>query len=120
MNKASWIGCIIAAVLFVSSVVVFIAAAGAIDTGTGDIVAIRGLGNSGNTIYAMPSARGVAKLLKLGPDAPVVTEDLLHKMVAAVCDRGLQGEVAAVYFAADLLEAQRAAAKAQETTEARR
>ena len=109
MTRTAWI--VIACVAFVSlPFFVAIAAMLGSTASEGDIVSIRGLGNSGNTVYSASARRRALKAVGLDRDGPVVTDAMLRAMVVAVLERAAKGEPDAVDFALDLAHARRQAA----------
>ena len=82
----------------------------------GDIISIRGLGNSGNTVYASSARRRAFKALGLDRGGPEVTDAMVRGMVVGVLERAAKGEPEAVDFAIELARVQREAAATPPTT----
>lgn len=106
MRRTAWIviGC--SALLALPFLVAIFAMLGS-TASEGDIVSIRGLGNSGNTVYSPSSRRRLLKAMGLDRGGPEVTDVMLRGMVAAVLERAAKGEPEAVDFALELARAQR-------------
>jgi hypothetical protein len=86
----------------------------------GDIVSIRGLGNSGNTVYSRSSRRSLLRSLRLDQGGPEVTDAMVRAMVASVLERAAKGEPDAVDFALELARVQRETAASAPPTPAAR
>ena len=100
-----------AGLLLAAAGLLYVIASGQTTTGAGDLLLIRGVGNSGNTFYGYPSARRLERVLRPDQDLPPVTEESLRGMVAAVAERAQRGEVEAVHFMVELAALQRARAQ---------
>ncbi|MBI4605473.1 MAG: hypothetical protein HY721_26200 [Planctomycetes bacterium] len=112
MRRTAWI--VIAACALLAAPFAFAALLmmGSTAAGEGDIVSIRGLAASGNTVYPASSRRRLLKSAGLDRGGPEVTDSMLRAMVAAVLERAAKGEPEAVDFALELARAQREAAAA--------
>jgi len=106
MTRTAWI-VIACVVLLAAPFLVGLVAMLGSTASEGDIVSIRGLGNSGNTVYARTSRRGLIRALRLESNGPEVTDAMLRGMVVAVLERAAKGEPEAIDFALELARAQR-------------
>ena len=111
MTRPGWLavaGCVGIAALGIALVAAF--SGGRVDETDG--VSIRGIGNSGNTLYAVPSARRLSRAMKADRDLPLVTDEELRRAVAAVKERAFAGDVDAANFIIELAAVQRVAVAA--------
>ena len=108
MTRTAWV--VIACFgLLVSPFLVGLAALLGSTASEGDIVSIRGLGNSGNTVYSAAARRRALKALGLDRGGPEVTDAMVRGMVVGVLERASKGEPEAVDFALELARVQREA-----------
>ena len=110
MTRSGWLAAVACTGILALSITCLISVAGTSAAGEDGIVSIRGFGNSGNTFYGSPSARRLSRLLKVDRDLPPVTDEELRRIVAAVKERALAGEVEAAHLLVELAVAQRAPA----------
>ena len=109
MGKTAWIviACLgLFAVIFFVSLMSFLGSTAS----EGDLISIRGVGNSGNTVYSSSARRRAIKALGLDRGVPEITDAMLREMVASVVERAAKGEPEAVDFVLELARAQREAA----------
>ena len=106
MTRTAWIviGCV---VLLAAPFLVGVVALLGSTASEGDIVSIRGLGNSGNTVYSASARQRTLKALGLDRNGPEVTNAMLRSMVVAVLERAAKGEPEAVDFALELARVER-------------
>jgi hypothetical protein len=115
MSVSARIAAIAAVVVLITAGLVYLITSGQTVTGDGDILLVRGVGNSGNNFYGYPSARRLERVLRADRDLPLVSDDDVRAMVAAVAGRAARGEVDAVHFMVELAAVQRARARAEAT-----
>jgi hypothetical protein len=109
MTRTAWIAIASCGLLAVPFLVVVAAMLGS-TAAEGDIISIRGLGNSGNTVQSSAGRRRALKALGLDRNGPEVTDAMLRGMVVAALERAARGEPEAIDFALELARAQREAA----------
>jgi hypothetical protein len=112
MTRFGWLAMVVCTGILALTITLFITIEGTSAADEDGTVSIRGVGNSGNTFYAAPTAHRLSRLLKVERDIPLVSDDELRLVVAAVRERALAGDAHAAHFIVDLAAAQRRAAAA--------